>query len=138
MVESKKVIITLVVLLIFGLIGLYIYNSIESNAVIKPSAILAYILIGGFVFAGIKVFENFGVGKLDLDNLLLPLIVVVGIIYLFIQVPSLLTGVFSVVNSDVQPVQSPSSFNLWHLVIPIIFFLFHKRYRDDLRRKLNI
>ena len=141
MVESKKIFPTLVGLITFGLIGVYIYNKVQIGGAIGTTPIIAFLLIGFAFFAFLKLAENFGAGKLDLDNIFLPLVALGLIVGAFLFIPQLITQTFSLVDSNVEPIKSPlnlNSFNILYLLIPIGALLLFKKYRTDIRRKLKI
>ena len=141
MAEFKRIVPVLIGLVTFGLIGLYIYNKIQFGGIIGTTPIIAFILIGFGLYAGINLLAQFGTGKFDLDNIFLPLIILGAIITAFIYVPNLITNTFSIVDSTIQPVQSPlSSFNFqwWHLLIPFGFILFYRPWRQNLVKRLGL
>lgn len=141
MVDTQKVFPTLVGIIVAGLIGIYAYNKINEGSQIGTTPILAFILIGFGLFSFLSLAKNYGTGKLDLDNIFLPLVGLAVVVASFIYIPQLITNTFSIFDSNVQQVQSPLisfQFKWWYALIPLGVILLFKNYRNDLKRRLKL
>ena len=131
--RTTSILSGIVILIIGVLITLFIYNRISEGLKIPTTPIIGYIVIGLALFAVIQLLRaTVGAAALNLDALVVPAGVIILVVLLVINYPSILPFGFSAIGETGTQV---SGFILpWKeiLVALGVFFIISKRHREKI------
>ena len=105
--KGEQIIPAIIIIAVLSLIGLHVANNVVAGFFVDVSVIVFLILFGAIVFSVFLLLRQSSQasGTLNLDNLIVPIAVIIGIIMLFIYFPDLIPNKFSLVRESFSSIQ---------------------------------